>query len=120
MAVRAIRGAISVESNTKEKIFEATNELLAEMVKRNDINREDMIAMFFTMTKDLNAYYPAAAAREIGYTDVPLVCYAELEIENSLRMCLRIMIQVNTEKTNAQIKHVYLKDAKVLRKDLAD
>lgn len=120
MSVRAIRGAITVENNTRDEILTATKTLLSEMIAANNIVKDDMIGIFFTMTNDLDECYPAVAAREMGYTDIPLVCYAELNIKNSLQKCIRILLQFNTDKENVQLKHIYMKGAKVLRPDLVE
>ncbi len=118
MAVRAIRGATTAK-NTKEDIFEATKELIKEIVKRNNLNSDDMIDIIFTMTKDLNAGYPAAAVRETGLTDVPLFDVCEPEIKGALEKCIRVMIHINTDKKNCDMSHVYLREAVKLRPDLA-
>ena len=116
---RAIRGAITVKKNTQEAIKKATVELLETMLKENIVATSQISHAIFTMTKDLNAAYPAKFARtEMNFSNVPMMCYQELDIENSLEMCLRIMLVVNCEKTQTEIKHVYLKGAEVLRPDL--
>ncbi len=119
--LRGIRGATTVESNTIEDIRSATVELIKEITEKNDIKTSDISSIFFTMTDDLDKIYPAKCARDEFKEDfkyVPMMCYPELKIENSLRMCLRIMINVNTEKNQDEIKHIYLKGAKKLRTDL--
>lgn len=120
MLQRGIRGAITVESNTIEEVKKATIELISEIKKRNNYNEEDISHVIFTMTKDLNCIYPAKIAREefANWQYVPMVCFPELNIENSLKMCLRILIVINTELAQNEIKHVYLKGAENLRKDL--
>jgi chorismate mutase len=117
MLCRGIRGATTVEANSGEAILEATGELLAAMVKANDIKPEDVVSAFFTTTIDLNAEFPALAARRLGWNDVPLLCGHEMAVPGSLRMCLRILLHVNTDKTADQIVHVYLRGARVLRPD---
>ena len=119
MLVRAIRGAITVPENTKEAILGGTKELLLEILKRNDIKTDDLISIIFTMTNDLNAVFPAVAAREIGLTDVPLMCTNEIAVPGSLNNCVRILLHFNTEKTNNDLVHIYLKGASVLRPDLS-
>lgn len=119
MQSRGIRGAITVESNTREAISEATVELLDKMLQSNFIYPEDISHVIFTMTDDLNAAYPAKYAREnLGWNAVPLVCFQELSVDNSLKMCLRVLIVVNTGKSQQEIRHVYLKGAQKLRPDL--
>ncbi len=117
MLCRGIRGATTVEANSGEAILEATAELLAAMVKANEIEAEDVASAFFTTTPDLNAEFPALAARRLGWDDVPLLCGHEMAVPGSLPMCLRILLHVNTDKTAAQIVHVYLRGASALRPD---
>ncbi|EGD48746.1 chorismate mutase [Ruminiclostridium papyrosolvens DSM 2782] len=119
MAVRAVRGAITVSENTKELIWEGTKELLVEIIERNSLEYTDIISVIFTVTQDLNAAFPAVAARQIGWNDIPLMCTSEINVPGSLKKCIRVMIHINTEKTNTDINHVYLKGAQVLRPDLA-
>lgn len=116
MPLRGIRGATSVEKNTKEEILEATKELLSEMVSANQIKIEDIATIFFTVTKDLNAEFPAVAARELGWNDIPLLCAYEIEVPASLSKCIRVLIQVNTDKTQKEMKHIYLREAKNLKR----
>ncbi len=117
--VRAIRGATTVDNNTKEEIWDATEEMLLEIVKANDLNQEDMISITFTLTKDLDACYPAVRAREMGYTNVPLMNMPELDVPGSLEKCIRVIIQINSDKGLDEIDHIYLRGAKRLRPDLA-
>lgn len=116
--VRAIRGAITVKNNTKDEILSATRELLEEIIRVNNIEHESIIQMFFTLTPDLDAVFPAVAAREMGYGDVPLMCMSEIPVEGALKKCVRILLDVNCDKKLADVTHVYLKDAKKLRPDL--
>ena len=119
MYSRGIRGAITLENNTKEEIRLATVELLNEMIKANDIDTKDIASAIFTLTKDLNADFPAKYARlECGFSLVPMMCYHELNVEGSLEKCLRILLTINTNKTQEEIKHIYLKGASALRGDL--
>lgn len=118
MPVRGIRGATTVSENAREAIIEATRELLEVMVEANDISPEDIASAWFTTTPDLNAEFPAVAAREMGWTFVPLMCSHEMDVPGSLRMCVRILLHVNTEKRPHDIRHVYLRGARVLRPDL--
>lgn len=116
--VRAIRGAITVENNNREEILAATKELLEEMFRENQIDREDFINMIFTLTPDLNAVFPAVAARELGITNVPLMCMTEIPVPGALEKCVRVLLQVNTEKKLDDMVHVYMKEAIRLRPDL--
>ncbi len=115
MLTRGVRGATTVNSNTREAILEATRELLSAMVDENGINVQDVASAFFTSSPDLNAEFPALAAREMGWTDVALLCGHEMTVPGSLPMCLRILLHVNTEKKASEIVHVYLHGARVLR-----
>jgi len=116
--VRAVRGAITVEHNTVEDIIEATKVLLTKIVEENRIERNDIISIIFSVTKDLDAVFPAVAARQLGWTDIALMCTNEVDVPGSLGKCIRVLMHINTEKSNKDIKHVYLRDARVLRPDL--
>ena len=118
MAVRADRGATTVEHNEEKKILENTKELLEDIIKENALEKEDLIDMIFTITPDIDKAFPARAARQLGYTDVPLLDMAEPEIEGALTKCIRIIIHTNTEKKNSDMIPVYLRGAKALRPDL--
>ncbi len=118
-AARGIRGAITVDRNHPEDILEATRELLGEIVRENSVSTEDISAAFFTVTADLDAEFPATAAREfMGWTHVPMLCGNEINVPGRLGKCIRVMVIVNTEKNQKELKHVYMKGATVLRKDL--
>ena len=116
---RGIRGAITVAKNTRADILQATDELLRQLVKANEIDDHQVAAVFFTTTSDLNAEFPAMAARQIGWDRVALMCSHEMMVPNSLSKCVRVLILVNTEKTDRELVHVYLREAKRLRTDLA-
>ena len=119
MTSRGIRGAITVNANTKEEIRSATIELLNEMLEKNEIKTQDISFAIFTLTSDLNADFPAKYARlDCNFSQVPMMCYQELDVPNSLRMCLRILLNVNCNKNQEEIKHIYLKGASILRGDL--
>jgi chorismate mutase len=115
MKCRGIRGATTVDANTKECIYASTKALLREMIKANDVNQDDMASIIFTATDDLNAAFPAKAAREMGLLNIPLLCSREINVPNSLQSCLRILILFNTKKQPDDIKHIYLKGAANLR-----
>jgi len=117
MPVRGIRGAITVEENTKQEILAATKQLLSSMLQENEVQIEEIASVIFSVTKDLNAEFPAAAAREMGWNNLPLLCTYEIDIPGSLPKCIRILIHLNTEKSQSQIKHIYLKEATTLRRD---
>ena len=114
--VRAIRGATTAEENTKGSIVESTIDLLKHIVEENDLDENEVISAFFTTTKDLNAQFPAVAARTIGWTKVALMCSHEMDVPDAQNMCIRVMIHVNTDMLPNQIRNVYLKDAVNLRK----
>jgi chorismate mutase len=117
--LRGIRGATTVEANTKEAILQAASELLSALIEANDIQRDDVASVFFSTTPDLNAEFPAVAARQMGWTNVALMCGHEMYVPGSLPMCLRIMMHVNTSKAQDDVRFVYLRGARVLRQDLA-
>jgi chorismate mutase len=119
MAVRGIRGAISVPTNTPEEILSATRELLVEILRANEIVEFDEIAsIFFTTTPDLVGTFPAEAARHLGMTHVPLLCASEIAVPNRMPLCVRVLLHVNTDKSQREIVHVYLREAKRLRPDV--
>lgn len=116
---RGVRGAICASANSREAIFDATRQLLIHMFAKNDIEIADIAAVFITATRDLNADYPAYAVREMGLKLVPLMCATEIDVPGALQRVIRILILVNTDKPQDQIKHLYLGDAARLRPDLA-
>ena len=118
MLVRGIRGAITADSNTKQEIIEKTKELLIALKKENDFKIEDITSIFFSVTSDLNAAFPAQAARELGWDRAPLFDMQEIEVPGSLSKCIRILIQINCYKNQTEIKHCYLRGAETLRKNL--
>lgn len=118
MAVRGIRGATTVLNNTKEDVFEATIEMVQKIIEDNNIITDDIIDFIFTVTPDITSVFPAAAVRRMGITEVPLLDMAAPDIDNALRMCIRVLVHINTEKGNKDLKHVYLRGAEVLRPDL--
>jgi len=115
---RAIRGATTVDGDTPEQIRSATRELLETIVARNGITRVDVISAIFTVTHDLTSDFPAHAARELGWLDVPLLCTLEIPVPGSLAKCIRVLLHVETDVPRTGIKHVYLHDARTLRPDL--
>jgi chorismate mutase len=115
---RGIRGAITVDANQQEMILAATRELLAHIVEANDLDVGDVASAIFTATPDLDAVPPARAAREMGWSSVPLLCMQEMAVAGALPRCIRVLIHWNTERPPDQIRHVYLGGARVLRPDL--
>ena len=119
LVARAIRGATTVNSNTDEEIYKATVELLEKMVLLNSINSDDIVNVIFTLTHDLDAAFPAKAARvHLGWNDVPMICTQEIPVPASLQNCIRVLITFNTTKPKDEIRHVYLRVAQSLRPDL--
>lgn len=116
--VRAIRGATTVENNDAVEMLRETEKLLVEIIEKNKLKEEDIISIIFTVTNDLNATFPAIAARNLGWTSVALMCTNEIPVPGSLEKCIRVLLHFNTNKRNDEIRHIYLNDAKVLRPDL--
>ena len=115
MWCRGIRGATTVEANTKEAILVAARELMERLVEANDIHPQDVAGVIFSTTPDLNAEFPAAAARQMGWNEVALMCTHEMAVPDGLPMCLRILLLANTDKPLHEIVHVYIKGAKDLK-----
>jgi len=116
--VRGIRGAITVEQNTMEDICSATAEMLMEIIGQNAFDKGSIVSILFTTTPDLNAAFPAVAARQLGWLQVPMMCAQEIAVPDALAKCVRVLLTVNTDKNQNEIQHVYLRGAKVLRPDL--
>lgn len=116
--VRGIRGAITVEHNEAQEIREATQELLQKILTENEITKDDIASAIFTVTPDLNADFPASSAREIGWELVPLLCSTEIPVPGALAYCIRVLLHVNTLKNQTEIRHIFLRNAEILRKDL--
>lgn len=119
MYCRGVRGATTADANTPEAILEATRQLLALMIRQNGIAPEDIAAAFFSTSPDLNAEFPALAARQLGWTSVAMLCSHELDVPQSLQRCIRVLILWNTTKKADEIVHVYIKGAEKLRPDLS-
>ncbi len=114
-ACRGIRGATTADANTDEAIYSATRDMLQELINLNDINQEQVAAAYFTVTSDLDAAFPAAAARQLGWNNVALMCSTEIPVPDSMGQCIRVMILYNTETSQEDIVNVYLKGTDVLR-----
>ena len=117
--VRAIRGATQIEANTAEAMEAATKELLLEILAANQLTPADLISVFLTVTPDLNAAFPAAYAREVGFQSVPLLCAVEIDVPGALERTIRVMAHVETGLKKSEISHIYLGAAKSLRRDIA-
>ena len=118
MVVRGVRGAITVAENTREGIHEATSLLINTIIEANELATEDIASAFFTVTVDLNADFPARAARNLGWIYVPMICNTEIAVPGSLEKTIRILLLINTTKSQVDIKHIYLRGAAKLRPDL--
>jgi chorismate mutase len=119
VAVRAIRGAIQVDADDRDAILEGTAELVTAVMTRNDLTPDDVISVLFTVTPDLTAEFPALAARKLGFHAVPLMCATEIPVARAMPRVVRLMAHVETDRTRAQIQHVYLRGAAALRLDIA-
>ena len=119
MAVRAIRGATQLELDERQHLLERTTELVRTVLRENSLSTDDLISIVFTATDDVRSEFPAYAARVLGLDDVPLMCARELEIEGSLPRVVRLMMHVETDLTRAEVTHVYLHGAALLRRDLS-
>lgn len=116
---RGVRGATTVDADDREQILQATRQLLGLMIRRNGIDAADVASVFFTVTRDLNSEFPALAARQLGWLEVPLLCGYEITVPKSLPRCIRVLVHWNTDKSQSQIHHVYIRDAERLRPDLS-
>ncbi len=119
MAVRAIRGATQVDADEREQVLDATRELVSAVMERNQLQHDDVISILFTATPDLVSEFPALAARELGFGDVPLMCATEIGVRHALPRVLRLMAHVETDRSRAEVQHVYLRGAAALRRDIA-
>lgn len=118
MPCRGVRGATTVAKNDREEVLAATRELLALMIRLNGIESRDVASAIFSTTRDVDAEFPALAARQLGWLDVPLMCGHEMSVPGSLPLCIRVMLHWNTEKPQSDIEHVYVREANRLRPDL--
>lgn len=118
MPVRGIRGAVRVAANERQEIFDRTRELLGAMAKANALRPDDIGAAFFTLTPDLNADFPAHAARDLGWTHVPMICSTEVGVPGTMDRVVRVLLLVNTDVSPREVRHQYLGGAQGLRPDL--
>ncbi len=119
MAVRAIRGAVQLDADEREHMLASVSELVGAVLERNQVHVDDLISIVFTATPDLHCEFPAVGARDIGITDVPLLCAQEIDVAGAMPRVIRILAHAETELTKAEISHVYLRGAVALRKDIA-
>ena len=122
MAVRGIRGATTVDSDSAEEVIEATRDLLKQLIEANDIQPEEIAGAWFTTTRDVNSEFPAIAARQLGWTEVPLLCGHEMEVDpsnpRSIARCIRVLVMLNTDQPASAMQFVYLRGAAAIKKDL--
>ena len=119
MAVRAVRGAIQVDANERGAILAGTTELVTEVMSRNELSTDEVISVIFSATADLDAEFPALAARKLGFQDVPLLCCREIPVPGAMPRVVRLMMHVETDVPRGQVHHVYLRGAAALRLDIA-
>jgi len=119
MLCRGVRGATTADSNSRDDILTATRQLLALLIRVNGMQPEYVSSAVFSLTRDLDAEFPALAARQLGWLDVPLLCTYEVDVPGSLRRCVRVLIHWNTDKPQHEIRHVYVKEAERLRPDIS-
>jgi chorismate mutase len=118
MAVRAVRGATQVDRDDRAEVLDATTELLQAVLAKNDLGLDDLISVIFTTTPDIRSEFPAYAARQMGITDVPLLCASEIDVPGAMPRVLRLLAHVETERPRGEVRHVYLRGAAALRTDL--
>jgi chorismate mutase len=118
--MRALRGATTIDVDEQEHMFERVITLLEQLFDRNDIDHDDVVSIVFTATDDVHSAFPAQAARKFGLGDVPLICARELDITGATPRCIRVLIHLYTERSRADLHHVYLEGARSLRDDLPD
>ena len=119
MTLRAIRGAIQLDVDEREHLLKSTAELLTKILHANEVDNGQLVSILFTATPDITSEFPAVAARELSLGDVPLMCFVEMNVAGALPRVIRIMVMVETEKSRAEIQHIYLRGAAALRLDIA-
>jgi chorismate mutase len=119
MAVRAIRGAIQLDTDEREHLLKSTAELLTKILHANNIENSSLISILFTATPDITSEFPAVGARELGLGDVPLMCFVEMNVQHALPRVIRIMVNADIPLQRSEIQHIYLRGATALRKDIA-
>ena len=119
-AVRALRGATTLDADTEDQMLQRVQALIAEMLERNGVHHDDLISIVFTATEDITSVFPASAARAVGLGDVPLLCARELSIQGATPLCVRLLVHLTTERSRDELHHVYLEGARGLRDDLPE
>ena len=120
LMVRGLRGATTVDADTTAQVTERSQELMREIMARNELVEDDIVSVLFTATPDVTSIFPATAIREIGFGAVPLLCAAEIAVPGSMPLCIRVLLHVHTTRSRDDMHHVYLHGAQVLRDDLPD
>jgi chorismate mutase len=120
--IAALRGAITLDEDSREQVLARTAELLAALLARNGVRTEDVVSLLFTATDDIRSEFPAAAVRAAGIADVPMICARELAVEGSsgIALCVRVLAHVYTDRSRAELRHAYLRGARQLRSDLPE
>ena len=118
MSIRAVRGAIQVDEDERSQVLDATTELIRTVLERNALTQEDLVSIVFTATPDLVSEFPAYAARQLGFVDVPLMCATEISVAGAMPRVIRLLAHVETDLPRADVHHVYLRGAAALRRDL--
>lgn len=119
MPVRAIRGAVQLDADERDHLLTSVDELIRAILEQNELDTDDLISMLFTATPDLHSEFPALAARQLGIGDVPLLCTQELDVDGAMPRVIRVMVHAETDRTKSELRHVYLRGAAALRRDLA-
>jgi chorismate mutase len=117
-AVRALRGATTIDADTEEQIHQRVKALVVELLERNGVDKESIISILFTATDDIRSMFPATAARAAGLGDIPLLCARELDVRGGTPLCIRVLMHLTTDRSREELRHVYLEGAKGLRDDL--
>jgi chorismate mutase len=120
LAVRALRGATTIDIDTADEVRARTIALLQQMLERNGVEHDDIISVLFTATDDIHSMFPASAARDIGFGDIPLICARELDITDATPRCIRVLLHLTTTRQRSELRHVYLEGASGLRDDLPE
>jgi chorismate mutase len=118
--LRALRGAVTLDVDTREEMAAKTQKLVLEMLARNDVHHDDVVSVIFTATPDIRSDFPAASVRAIGFGDVPLICAREIDVEGALARVVRVLMHCYTDKSRVELHHVYLAGARALRDDLPE
>ena len=120
LAVRALRGATTIDIDSAGEVRARTIDLLQQMLERNGVEHDDIISVLFTATDDIHSMFPASAARDIGFGDIPLICARELDITDATPRCIRVLLHLTTTRSRSELRHVYLEGASGLRDDLPE